>query len=459
MVIKCHCNKTAYFNIPGSKQGLFCKTHKTEEMVNVVDKLCVNAGCQLRASFGFPDKKPQYCSSHRLEGMCNIKSSTCKFIDNNGKRCYSSPIYNSEGQKKGNYCIEHKLDGMINVIGVRCEQDGCNINAQFNYDGETVGRFCSKHRLDVMIDIKHRRCESLGCNILPSYKFEYDSSCRFCAIHKLDGMIDGKHKRCSEKGCLLTPSFNYEDETIPIVCAQHKLDEMIDVKHARCNEPNCYRRPLFNFVEEKTGIYCISHKKEFMVNLAAHKCLSGYCENRIYTEKYDGYCIFCCVNLFPQKIAVRNYKTKEKSVVDFVINKFPNYSWVADKKVKDGCSSRRPDLLLDMGSHIIIIEIDENQHINYDSTCELKRINQLSEDLGFRPVIYIRFNPDSYIKKGNIKEKSCWMTNKQGIFVVNSDQNNFWKKRLDVLEENIKTCIEKTTENLIETIHLFFDEV
>lgn len=458
MVTKCHCNKTACFNIPGSKKGAFCKTHKTDDMVNVIDKLCLESGCEFRASFGFPAKKPEYCSTHQKEGMFNLKSCVCKFLYADGKKCYNSPIYNTEGEKKGIYCLEHKLDGMINVIGVRCEEEGCKTGAQFNYDGETVGRFCAKHRFDGMIDIKHRRCEKDGCNILPSYKFDTDSSCRFCAFHKLDGMIDGKHKRCAEKGCTLSPSFNYEDETVPLFCSEHKLDDMIDVKHARCSEANCYRRPLFNFAEEKTGAYCISHKKEGMVNLAAHKCLSGFCENRIYTEKYDGYCLFCCVHLFPDKVSVRNYKTKEKSVVDFVTRHFSNYTWVADKKVADGCSRRRPDLLLDMGSHVIIIEIDENQHVNYDSTCELKRMNQLTEDLGFRPIVYIRFNPDSYIKKGNVKEKSCWMTNKQGIFVINSDQNNLWKKRLDLLKNTIEFWTNKTTENLIETIHLFFDE-
>ena len=68
------------------------------------------------------------------------------------------------------------------------------------------------------------------------------------------------------------------------------------------------------------------------------------------------------MNLFPDKPVIRNYKTKEKEVVDRIKEIFPEFTWVHDKRVEDGCSKRRPDLLLDLGSHIIIIEIDENKY-------------------------------------------------------------------------------------------------
>jgi hypothetical protein len=34
-----------------------------------------------------------------------------------------------------------------------------------------------------------------------------------------------------------------------------------------------------------------------------------------------------------------------------------------------------------MGSHIIIVEIDENKHTDYDCSCENKRLMELSKDL------------------------------------------------------------------------------
>ena len=55
---------------------------------------------------------------------------------------------------------------------------------------------------------------------------------------------------------------------------------------------------------------------------------------------------------------------------------------------------RRPDLMVDLGYQVVIIEIDENQHISYDCSCENKRLMQLSQDVGHRPVVFIRVHPD-----------------------------------------------------------------
>jgi hypothetical protein len=48
----------------------------------------------------------------------------------------------------------------------------------------------------------------------------------------------------------------------------------------------------------------------------------------------------------------------------------------------------------------LIIEVDENKHDNYDCSCENKRIMLISQDLGHRPVVLLRFNPDGYLKDG-----------------------------------------------------------
>ena len=47
-------------------------------------------------------------------------------------------------------------------------------------------------------------------------------------------------------------------------------------------------------------------------------------------------------------------------------------------------------------NQIIIIEVNENQHIAYDCSCENKRIMKLSQDVGHKPIVFIRFNPDDY---------------------------------------------------------------
>lgn len=165
------------------------------------------------------------------------------------------------------------------------------------------------------------------------------------------------------------------------------------------------------------------------------------------------------MNLFPDKAVTRNYKTKEYSVVDYVKTNFSDFTWIADRIVSNGCSRRRPDLLLDLGYQIVIVEVDENQHTDYDCSCDNKRIMELSQDLGHRPIVFIRFNPDAYDNKG-VSISSCWGNNKKGICVVKKSKQNEWIERLTVLGEHINYWIApiNRTTKLIETIQLFYDE-
>ncbi len=57
---------------------------------------------------------------------------------------------------------------------------------------------------------------------------------------------------------------------------------------------------------------------------------------------------------------MRNYKT-EMAVGTHLKEKFPGITWAMDKQVEDGQSKRRPDLLFDMGSHVVIVEVDFHQ--------------------------------------------------------------------------------------------------
>jgi len=177
-------------------------------------------------------------------------------------------------------------------------------------------------------------------------------------------------------------------------------------------------------------------------------------------KKYHDHCLNCYIHLFPNESNSRNYKTKEKTVSDFILKEFIEYSWISDKKIEDGCSKRRPDLLLDLGYHIIIIEIDETQHKNYDEICENKRIMEISQDLGHRPIIFIRFNPDSYKNKENKLINSCWQINKLGICCINKKYENEWNNRLKILKQTIEFWCNENNKStkIIEIVELFFDE-
>jgi hypothetical protein len=163
--------------------------------------------------------------------------------------------------------------------------------------------------------------------------------------------------------------------------------------------------------------------------------------------------------MFPEIPVSRNYKTKEFAVAEYIKEQFPQINWNFDKQIPDGCSRRRPDAILDLGYHVIIVEIDENQHSTYDCSCENKRIMQLSQDVGHRPMIFIRFNPDGY----NVGEKritSCWGVNMHGIAIIKKTQQKEWAKRLTTLANQITywTQPENVTNKTVEIIQLYYDE-
>lgn len=187
-------------------------------------------------------------------------------------------------------------------------------------------------------------------------------------------------------------------------------------------------------------------------------CKSKFCET-IKNKKYEGYCLFCYVHLFPEKEIVRNYKTKEIDVVDKIKNKYPNLTWIEDKIIKDGCSKKRPDLMCDFGTHVLIVEIDENAHKKYDCSCDNKRIMELSQDVGHRSIVFVRFNPDGYTNKEGKKIKSCWKINKKtGLMIIDNTKEDEWTKRVHSLNKQIKYWTKNVPGKTIETIELYYDE-
>ena len=301
-------------------------------------------------------------------------------------------------------------------------------------------------------------CKVIGCNIRPTFNIEGQTKGLYCSEHKSKEMINVISKTCIHEGCKTRPIYNIEGETKALYCSEHKSKEMINVKDKTCIHEGCKTQPNYNIKGETKRLYCAQHKKDGMIDVKHKTCKSSWCLTRV-EEKYDGYCLFCYMHLFPDKPVSRNYKTKEYSVVEFVKNMFPDLNWIADKIISGGCSKRRPDLILDLGYQVIIVEIDENQHIDYDCSCENKRIMELSQDLGHRPIVFIRFNPDDYEKnKKNIT--SCWSQDKKGLCVIKTPKQNEWKQRLNTLENQIIYWINPSnaTNKTIEIIQLFYDE-
>jgi hypothetical protein len=389
---------------------------------------------------------------HKKNGMIDVKNKMCIYPE-----CKKHPIFNVAGEKKRLYCSAHKKDGMVDVANKTCIHPDCKIQPIYNAFGETNALYCSTHKTDGMVNVKSPTCIHPDCKTRPNYNAEGETKALYCSTHKKDGMMDVKSPTCIHPECKTRPNYNAEGETKPLYCFAHKKDGMVDIKNPKCIHSDCKKQPTYNTEGETKALYCSTHKLDEMVDVKHNSCKTYLCSIRIQA-KYDGYCLFCYMNMFPDKPVSRNYKTKEYSVVEYVKSKYPALTWIADKIIHGGCSKRRPDLLLDLGYQIVIVEVDENQHIDYDCSCENKRIMELSQDLGHRPIVFIRFNPDDYDKNGS-NITSCWGLNKKGICVVKKSKKDEWVHRLQVLEEHINYWINplNITDKTIETIQLFYD--
>jgi len=409
---KCNlCNTRATFNIASEKTAKFCKMHKESGMIDVVNKKCEFDGCAIH------------------------------------------PVYNIIGSKIGKFCFKHKIDGMIDIISKKCIKLNCKVRASFNFEGKQPPLYCSEHKLKDMINIRNISCIYEKCNLDASFNYSDQKIPKYCSKHKLDKMVNIKNK-CKFLNCYKSPTYNYADKKRAIYCATHKLPDMINHKNKLCEFDNCTKQANFNLDGENSK-FCYEHKTSEMVNVGSKKC--KFCPT-IVKNKYEGYCLRCFIHTFPDKPVSRNYKTKEKTVTDYILSTFPEYDWITDKKIQDGCSSRRPDMLLDLGYQVIIIEIDETQHKDYDCSCENKRIMELSKDVNHRPIVFIRFNPDEYIDEDNNLVKSCWYINNLGICCIKKEKE--WNARLVALKFQIKYWCNpnNTTDKTIEIIQLYYDQ-
>jgi len=387
------CDKKAYYNIPGSRSPRFCGIHREPDLVNVVCTKCIADGCMKQPCFNFEGKIPKVCADHKEDGMVNLRERPCE-------KCSKKPVFNFPDVKKGRFCIDHKEEGMVDVLSKTCEHKGCRTRPSFGYKDE-------------------RR--------------------RFCVRHKLENMVNLVSSMCIHEECETCASFNFKGEKEVLYCKKHKKEGMILVKGPHCAEPDCVVKPVFNLPGSKNGKFCSAHKLQGMIDVENPRCKTPMCD--LHTPK--DYCARCTSYLFPDQPSY--FKTREMKLKEYLTQQYPDKTITHDKHVE--CHRYRPDFVFDIGSHIIVIEIDENQHRSYDTSCDNKRLMSIFQGLGSRPMIMVRFNPDRY-------------DNVQGCFKRDgqlSGTGQEWKKRTGRLKERIDYWLNTEPDRELSVEHLFFD--
>ena len=333
----------------------------------------------------------------------------------------------------------------------KCLGDGCSKRPTFGFENRKP-LYCRKHKEPGATDVMNVKCAFEGCPKQPNYNFPSEKKALFCVVHKELGMIDVKNPKCLHDGCPYQPAYGHIGEQ-PRYCTTHKEDNMINLKIKPCLK--CDVVPNFGFTGRK-ALYCMTHALPGMRNLLSVKCVQEGCSVQANYPKFKGYCARCFMFNNPDAPMTYNYKIKERHVDEFLRQNYPNEEFTNDTRIEGGCSKRRPDWFFECYTHSVIVECDENQHQDYDSTCEIQRINELYTDLAYRPIVFIRFNPDDYIIKGKKIASSFRYHGTTGSPIVNNKKE--WNNRLEKLKEQIDYHKKTVPKDMISIVSLFYDE-
>lgn len=200
---------------------------------------------------------------------------------------------------------------------------------------------------------------------------------------------------------------------------------------------------------------CIHSRQKNYCTICSPQNACQHCFSAIvYHARFKPFCTRCYCALHPELPVARRYKLKEHFVRDGLIARYGDkYTMTFDKRVDGGCSLKRPDVLIDFGTHVLIVEVDEHRHASY--TCEMKRMVTLYEDVGFRKVVFLRFNPDDYTEDG-VRYRSPFQYPNGNDLEMDEKEIG---RRMDVLYAAVEESAVTEPVDMITTTYLFFGDM
>ena len=458
------CSKQPAFNKPDETKGRFCKKHKTDDnMVNVKDKTCENPDCSKQPVFNVRgETKGRFCKKHITDkDMVDVINKTCENPD-----CTKIPTFNVFGETKGRFCKKHKEDKMVDVVSKKCEHPNCSKQPTYNVLGETKGRFCKEHKEDKMVDVVNPTCENPDCTKIPVFNVRGETKGRFCKEHKERGMVNVKHPTCENPGCTTRPSYNFPGQTKGRFCKKHITDkDMVDVVNPKCENPDCTTRPRYNFPGQKAS-RCNTHKQTGMIVNPKKRCCEkrckeyalygpfraefceSHCDPATHINWMEKECVSCRLPNILNKNSRCQYcdpdmfnKTrlaKQNFVKRWLDNNGFEYDSCDTVIEHSECGKERPDFVFDCGTHVVILEVDENQHRERVEVCECTRMVNIFQSFGGLHVKFVRYNPDKYKKGGRSHDPAIGT-------------------RMNVLHTHLEYALKDEPVSFLSVKHLFYD--
>ena len=130
----------------------------------------------------------------------------------------------------------------------------------------------------------------------------------------------------------------------------------------------------------------------------------------------------------------------ERSMVQCLKALYDQPMIMTNSKVKgDACLNYRPDVMYAGDSRVVHVECDEKQHKGRAYTCDEKRMSDIYDEYVGKTVVWIRWNPDSYIPPRGTKQKSR-------------------SERLLSLVDTLKDLEQRVMETKMHIIYMFYNE-
>jgi len=208
-----------------------------------------------------------------------------------------------------------------------------------------------------------------------------------------------------------------------------KLPGMISKPRTRCKQPSCTHTATYGY---RKAEFCEAHAPADSTNLVEHKCSSCGLIEILNSGNL-------CGNCDPKAAAARVRLSDQKTVKAFFDSEGLVYVSY-DRQVEGGnCGRERPDFLFDAGTHFVVVEVDEHQHLfsGYSCHCEQVRMANITESLQL-PTVFVRYNPDTY-KPASGKVVSA-------------------KQRLVDLAKVVRAQIANRPECVCGVMYLFYDQ-
>ncbi len=417
---------------------------------------CCVTGCDERAQYvsrTFAERVPTHCEQHakprgdffKFNRLCEVE--TCM------TRASFAPTRES---KKPCRCAVHKLPTDINWEKKICATENCDKKPSFAPPGKPAVR-CKACRIGGDVDVNNDRCIE-------------------CHEHQVSALIIGRESEGMQYclTCAAKLGFEYKNGRVPYC---------VRCKTAVARFGTVGGRP-------RDAKYC-GQCRDSNIHFDLVHDMCEVCEaTRPQLRNGRRLCLRCCINVFPDMKVARNYKLKQNAVDDFLKERFADRVTIRhDRKIERivpeaasagagggfvpqefederpcASSGRKPDVLIDMGEWVVVVEVDEGQHKqdSYKTSCENKRTMQIFDDLGRRPTVFIRFNPDNYVDAAGNKVKSPWTDDRRiksgGVQHVPVKNMDAWQARLTTLASAVEHAMSNRPSKDVTNVYLYFDD-